>query len=305
MPSTITHTYLSLDILNKLDNKPKNIINNNIEDYKTFAQGADIFYFYNIFLLKNNKVQDIGHKFHNHETNKVFKYIINYNKENKKDIIFAYLSGLVTHYIGDSIIHPYINYKANNSNKLKKTDKHFEIETYLDNYMVSKNYDNYNKFPNYKLQFNNKKNKDIIDLLNKLYKEFFNEDNFGIYYYKSLKSMRFVFKYFRLDRTGFKKQLYKLLDYNKLKVRRTKYLSYHFNLDNKEYYLNNNRDNWYNILDKENIYNDSFEDLYNKCIIKGSNIINKLYEYIYENKDIDLDKLLENKSYSTGLVIKK
>ena len=38
MPSTITHTYLSLDTLKKVKSKPKDIINNNIEDYKTFAQ---------------------------------------------------------------------------------------------------------------------------------------------------------------------------------------------------------------------------------------------------------------------------
>ena len=56
MPSTITHTYISIDTLKLVKLKPKKIISENIEDYKTFAQGMDILYFYNIFLLKSKLI---------------------------------------------------------------------------------------------------------------------------------------------------------------------------------------------------------------------------------------------------------
>ena len=237
MPSTITHTYISLDTLEKVNKKPYEIISKNIEDYKTFAQGMDILYFYHIFLLKSNKVQSLGHRFHNYKTNDIFKYIIEYNKKSHSEIIFTYLAGLITHYVADSTIHPYVNFLAYNKNKLLHRDKHFEIETFLDNYMVNKKNNYYKDYKNYQLQFNNKKNNEIVTLINDIYKNFFNYPNMGKKYYKGLNEMRFVFKYFRYDKTGLKRKMYQLIDKNKLKVRRTTYLSYNFDLNNFDFYF--------------------------------------------------------------------
>lgn len=304
MPSTITHTYISLDTLKKIKYSPKKIINNHIEDYKTFAQGMDILYFYHIFSLKKNKVESLGHKFHNYETNEIFKYIIEQNKRNKSKMIFTFLAGLITHYVADSTIHPYVNYLAYNDNPLLHRDNHFEIETFLDNYMVNKNNGYYKNYKNYKLQFNNKRNQEIINLINNIFDKFFNYKNMGKKYYHSIKEMKFTFKYIRYDKFGIKRKIFKLIDKNKLKIRRTTFLSYNFELNNLDFYLNSNNKEWYNIKDKNIKSNESFEDLYKNVINKASNIINHLYDYIYLNKEVDLDKLLENKSYSTGLVLK-
>ena len=59
MPSSITHSYFMRDVYNKLDNNIKdNII---LEDAKTFAQGPDIFYFYNMcFGKKSSKFRKQG-----------------------------------------------------------------------------------------------------------------------------------------------------------------------------------------------------------------------------------------------------
>lgn len=304
MPSTITHTFISLDTLDKIKDKPKKIIQNNIEDYKTFAQGMDILYFYHILFLKENKVQTLGHKFHHYKTNEIFKYIILENKKNKSDIIFTFLSGLITHYVADSTIHPYVNFLSQSKTRLKHKDKHFKIETFLDNYMINKKVGYYRNFKNYKLQFNNKKNNEIINLINNIYQEFFNYKNMGYKYYKGQKEMRLVFKYLRYDKTELKRKIYQLIDKNPFKVRRTTYLSYNFKLDNFDYYLNTSNKKWYNIKDQKITSNKSFEELYEIVTKKASNIINNLYDYIYNDKKIDLDKLLENKSYSTGLVLK-
>jgi len=304
MPSTITHTYISLDTLKKIKSSPKKIIENYIEDYKTFAQGMDILYFYHIFSLKKSYVECLGHKFHNYKTNEIFKYIIEQNKRNKSNMIFTFLVGLITHYVADSTIHPYVNYLAKNDNPLLQRDKHFEIETVLDNYMVNKNNGYYKKFKNYKLQFNNKRNQEIINLINNIFEKFFNTKNIGKKYYHSIKEMKFTFRFIRFDQFGIKRKIFKLIDKNKLKVRRTKYLSYNFDLNNLDFYLNSNNKEWYNIKDKSIKSNLNFEDLYKNVVEKASNIINNLYDYIYLNKEVDLDKLLENKSYSTGLVLK-
>lgn len=304
MPSTITHTYISLDTLKKVNLKPKRIIEKHMEDYKTFAQGMDILYFYRILLIKGNIVQKLGHTFHHEKVNEIFKYIIEYNKENKSEIIFTYLAGLITHYVADSTIHPYVNYLAKSKTKLEQCNKHFEVETFLDNYMINKNYQNYRTFKNYKLQFNNKENKEIVTLINNIYEKFFNYPNMGEKYYQALKEMRFVFKYIRHDQTGIKRKIYQLIDINKFKIRRTTYLSYNFQLNNFDYYLNTTHKKWFNIKDESIISNKSFEELYLDTCKKASNIINNLYEYIYQDKKIDLDKLLENKSYATGLKLK-
>lgn len=304
MPSTITHTYISLDTLKRVKRNPKKIIDYNLEDYKTFAQGMDILYFYHILLLKSNRVQQLGHQFHNYKTNEIFKYIINYCKQNKSDIAFTFLSGLITHYIADSTMHPYINYLSQSDTKLKHQDNHFEIETTLDNYMVNKKEGFYQTFKNYQLQFNNKPNKEIITLIDNMYEKYFNYHNMGKKYYQGQKEMRFIFKYARFDKTGFKRKIYQLIDQNKLKVRRTTYLSYHFKLNNLERYLNNAHKTWYYTKDPNIISNKSFEELYEIVTKKTANIINQLYDYIYNDKSIDLDILLENKSYSTGLILK-
>ena len=49
MPSSITHAYVACDIYEKLDYKiKKKIPKMYLEDYKTYAQGPDIYYFYHI-----------------------------------------------------------------------------------------------------------------------------------------------------------------------------------------------------------------------------------------------------------------
>jgi len=304
MPSTITHSYISLDVLNHLKKKPQKIINKHIEDYKTFAQGMDILYFYNSLFIKSNKVQKLGHKFHNYKTNEIFKYIIETNKKNESEIVFTFLAGLITHYIADSTMHPYINYLSKSKTSLEHQDKHFEIETFLDNYMVNKKVGYYKNHKHYKLQFNNKKNSEIIKLIDEIYIKYFNYPNMGKKYYKSIKEMKFVFKYIRFDKIGIKRKIYRFLDKNKLKVRRLTNLSYNFELNNLDYYLNTQNKKWYNLKDQNITSNKSFEELYEIVIKKASNIINNLYDYIYSNKEIDLDNLLENKSYSTGLKLK-
>ena len=49
MPSSITHSYFMKDVYDKLDDNIKNKIV--LESAKTFAQGPDIFFFYNINAL--------------------------------------------------------------------------------------------------------------------------------------------------------------------------------------------------------------------------------------------------------------
>lgn len=296
MPSTITHTYIGLDTLKKVNTKPKSIINNHLNNYKVYCQSMDVLYFYHIFLLKENKVQKLAHSFHNQNVLNTFKMLINDNKLNKNDELFTFISGLITHYQADSIMHPYINYLSHNKKRIKEIDKHFEIETYIDNYYMKEN-----NVKKYTIIYT--KNTIIEDELNKVFNKLYNFKDMGKYYYKALKEMSFVYKYIRYDKYGIKRKMYSFIDFNPFNIRRCKYLSYHFNLNNNDYYLNLSHKTWFNYRNKKNTSSKSFLELYDEVIDKASFIINELYSYIYENKKVDLDQLIKNISYSSGLLI--
>ena len=127
----------------------------------------------------------------------------------------------------------------------------------------------------------------------------------GKLYYRALKEMAFVFRYIRYDKYAIKKHIYEFIDLLPVHHRKTKYLSYHFNLDNDAYFLNLNHDKWYNLKDTNISSHKSFLDLYDDVINNSSHIINELYEYIFNNKSVDLENLIGNYSYSTGLLIDK
>ena len=160
------------------------------------------------------------------------------------------------------------------------------------------------KYNNTKFVFNYTENNIIKDEISKLYKQLFNYPNMGKKYYRALKEMKFIFNHIRYDKYGIKKRLYQIIDLNPIKsLPRVKYLSYNFDLDNNEYYLNLNHNKWFNINKKELVSNKSFLDLYQDVINESSYIINELYEYIFKEKDVNLKRLIKNNSYANGLPI--
>jgi len=305
MPSSIVHRYIGLDILDKLDNKPKDIINDHIGNYIIYCQCTDVLYFYRIIGFGGKRIQTLGHMFHWRNVYKSFEYLINLNKKNKDLELFTLIAGFITHYKADSICHPYINFKSYNKNKVKLRDKHFMIETYLDNYYLKERENvDYRKYKHYKLIFNYTKEDIIKEAIEGLYQNVFNEKGVGKCYYKGISSMKHVFRFLRLDRYKIKKQLYKLIDLNPFPLRRTRYLSYNFPLDNNDYILNNNHEEWYYPGDHSIKSNNSFDELWAKVIKESIPIINEVYKYIFEDKDVDLYKLIGNYSLSNGLPLK-
>ena len=77
-----------------------------------------------------------------------------------------------------------------------------------------------------------------------------------------------------------------------------------FNIDplSKLFYLNNDRNTWYNPCDKREKYNYSFFELYDIAIKKAVNIIS-VVDIMFENNKIDNDKikvLFGNLDYGKG-----
>lgn len=312
MPSTITHSYFSIDVYNKLDSKYKKNIN--LNKLKVFAQGPDIYYFYNFLIGKKaKKIYSIGDIIHKNNIDNYFYNIIKYIKDNDlydNEEIKSYLYGIVCHYILDTNIHPYIIYHTGIYNKnIKETHKyngkHQEMEYYLDCYIIDK-YEkiNHKKYKMYKI-LNIKLNKSLKELINITNKKTYNINNTFYYYNKSLKYMYLFFKYINYDKYGIKRKIYKIIDkiLNNHLIKLEE-LSYH--IENYEYikYLNTNKTTW-NHPSSNKEYNYSFNELYNISIDKCIKTITKIDDMINTNINKKEIFKLFNLSYITGLNYKR
>ena len=92
MPSSVTHSYFSVDVYNRIDKNIKNKLKNNIEDLKTFSQGPDPYFFYDFHLTKRSK--------------EIYK--INYSNGQ----VMTYLYGHICHFVLDTTIHPLTIYNT-------------------------------------------------------------------------------------------------------------------------------------------------------------------------------------------------
>ena len=312
MPSTITHAYFGLDVYNKLSNKTKKNISPYIEQLKTFAQGPDVFYFYNsINVLKGKKINKLGHYMHKHKSKDFFINMITYIKDNhlEEDYeIITYLYGSICHYVLDYTAHPFIFYKTG---VVKKSDKntykyaglHNDMEAYIDAYYI---YDKENINPkNFKIHEyalnTNHFSPSLSKMIDYIFDETYNTKNISNIYLKSIKKMRTLYYLLRYDPSGIKKYFYKLINifiFNPLKKKKA--ISYNINPTDKIAYLNLDKKPWNNPTDNI-IVNYSFPELYNIAIDNAVNIISKVNNVLYDNFDFKyLDEIFLNLSYCTG-----
>jgi len=315
MPATLTHTYFVIDGINSLDKKTQKLLKDSMEILKITAQSTDPFMFYS-FLKPWNKNKNLVTKFarifHTTKTGEFLitftEYIKKNNYINNPDII-AMLYGFISHYVLDSSAHPYVYYKTGKfkgtkKNTYKYNSKHHLMESYIDSYMVEKKENiKSNKYKCYSIFENiHKFNNETNTVLDHIFKEVYNYDDFSKDYITALKDMRFLFKHIRYDTHGYSDKLLYIRDLltpnSKLKYR---FLSYHHMQKNGEQYLNIEKKNWHYAADNTIMKKLSFEELYNEALKKYINIIKEINKYLYTDTKIDLHKVYGNLSYETGL----
>lgn len=313
MPSTMTHTYFCLDVYKKLPTKYKNKITN-IEYLKLFAQGTDPLMFYNYLIGKKAKYfKNIQYLTHTTKTRDYFLNLINYindnNLENNSEII-SYLYGNICHYFLDLEIHPYIFYKTGIFNKSHKysykyNGLHQEMEYTIDQYFIhQKETVSPNKF---KIHDNIFKyyplSQELIKTINYTIYKTYNIDNITVAYIKSIKNMKKFFKYFNYDKIGIKKIIYSLIDIITPKsIINLKELSYNNNYQKKLHYLNFDKSKWHHPCNKNEVYNYSLIELYEKATSNTQKAIIEVTKML-DSKKINTTKLKQifnNSSYITG-----
>ena len=310
MPATAVHAYFAQDLNDILPKEIKNKLD--VNRLKTFGQSTDSLMFYNLFsILPGKKIRDFQKYFHTNKTQEFFINLINYIKENDytEDIdVNSFLVGAICHYVLDSTVHPYIYYKTGYFNKNDKStykynNVHTFMETFLDNDMIKRRESiNPYKFNISKFSFDTSKfSNELNDTIKYTFKETFDVDNMDKIYYKSLKQMRNSIFIFRQDIYGIKKFFYKLADtFTSKRVFRFEAISYHYPLNDRHNFLNENHKLWRNPCDYSLTSEESFLDLYLKALKLAKVMICASFDYI-NGKDIELEKVFINKSYITGL----
>ena len=310
MPATVVHAYFAQDLNDILPKEIKNKLD--VDRLKTFGQSTDSLMFYNLFsILPGKKIRDFQKYFHTNKTQDFFVNLINYIKENDytEDIdVNSFLVGTICHYVLDSTVHPYIYYKTGYFNKNDKStykynNVHTFMETFLDNDMIKRRESiNPYKFNISKFSFDTSKfSNELNDTIKYTFKETFDVDNMDKIYYKSLKQMRNSIFIFRQDRYGIKKFFYKLADtFTSKRVFSFEALSYHYPLNDRHNFLNENHKLWRNPCDYSLTSEESFLDLYLRALKLAKVMICASFDYI-NGKDIELEKVFINKSYITGL----
>ncbi len=315
MAGTITHAYFSMDLYDKLSIRSKELLIDKKEDLKVFSQNTDVLFFYNLLSFKTGKkIRDFGIYTQKAKTYSFFSTLINYIKYNNHQYnpqVIAYLYGMLSHYVLDSTIHPYIIYKTGiykkgNKETYKYNMLHEEIETYIDNYMVAiRENIKPNKYKCYKFCFNIRNlDKELVEVIDFTYKEVFGIEHFSNYYFKSIKQMKLFYRIFRYDPSGIKKLLYNFIDLICPKsILRKSPLSY--KMKSKKKYLNLEHNIWYHPSNKRIKHTESVLELYTKSLNKTVNMIDEINSFLYYDKKINLDKVINNLNYVDGLDLSK
>lgn len=312
MPSTVTHAYFISDVFEKLPINRKVFLKNEVDSFKTFAQSLDPLFFYiSINHKKAKKIRSFANYFHNKKTGEYLITLINYIKYNyysNNPQVMGFLYSMISHYILDSKIHPYIYYKTGNFNPNKKETykynaKHHIYETAIDEYLIETREKIPSwKYKHYELLFgNNEYTKDLIEVINFSFRETFNIDDFSKILKKSTKNMKLSYRLFRYDPTKIKLYGYKLINIlTPKKVLNPTFLSYHNYTRNVDF-LNLQKNKWYYPTNKRKCSNKSFIELYVEALNECVNIIKEIDQYIYNDKKINLKNLIKNYSYTTGV----
>ncbi len=312
MASSLTHAYFILDVYDRLGMNSRELLVDHKELLKTAAQNMDVLFFYNLTnFKKGKKMRDFGEFFHRHKTFEFFETLINYIKYNEFQYdpeVMAFLYGMLSHYVLDRTIHPYVIYRTGYFEKEKEetykyNQLHGEMESYFDDYlvMIRENKKPW-KFKCHNFCFNVDKMGDgLQEVMDFTYREVWGIENFHTYYLTSIKQMKFFYRVFRYDPTGLKRKFYKIVDSicPKYLLRKVP-LSYHMRMQKNKWFLNLEHKKWYNPTDKRTTSTQSLIELYTESLDTTVKMIRGINQYLYYNKKVNLKKLIQNNSYITG-----
>ena len=294
MAGTVTHYYFAKDIYNNLDKKTKKNLYKYQDTLYMFTQGPDT-------LLFTRLSKKISSYIHQNNTRNLFINTINYIIDNKLQDnyeIMAFLYGFLCHYMLDTNLHPYVNFKTGTT-----PNKHNIIEQYIDSYYIIHNENILsNKYKVHKYLFNNKMSNTLSSAIDDIFYKTYDIKHMSKRFKLGKRHMKILYYLMRYDPHKIKYSIYRIIDWiTPKKFMKFTPVSYYCNLDNNEYYLNLNHHEWCHPLDNSIMSNKSVLELYDATLSKAINTINKINDIIYNKKDKKtLYTIFTNLSMSSG-----
>ncbi|WP_125153416.1 zinc dependent phospholipase C family protein [Clostridium rectalis] len=317
MPDAWTHILGAKDVLNRIDNNEyKRIIEKNIKIFNLAAQGPDLFtYYLTLFPNRRKKLKNLGELLHTSKTGDFIIYNIKWAKGKKEDesfnIIFTYLMGFITHYALDISIHPYIYYFGGVYNKERSHTKKYDVyhkrlETNIGSINLFREMGlNAYETPIYEEILFHKK---IIDAIQQFYyngiHNIYDIDigkDLILYCYNGMGKM------FKLVVDPSKKKYKLLYKLQKIIKKPLKLTASIYNDENKNIdYLNMKHRKWVHPCDKNEVHNESVDELYVNGVNMATNMLNRAIEFINgERNSKSLKGVFPNLSYESGKEIAK
>lgn len=275
MSALHTHYKHGNDVLKKLYQKQQLEINSNINYYNMFNQGFDNLYYY---LFNRKYYRDFGIKAHKKNIDTFFYELITFIKENNLQDSYevtSMLYGFINHYTLDTIVHPYINYQVKNLD-IPHTKIEFMIDGQLDSINTS-----------YKLLISKVKfTKNLKLTINHVFDKTYQKENIAKIFKISHNFSYYIYRYFIHDKNGLKTKIYKLIG---------KFIPIDIILHKNticpkvfdERILNKNKEVWHHPSNNKEIYNYSYDELYNSAVKIAVTLNKDVYKVLNNKGNID------------------
>lgn len=300
MPDLYMHSRLAQDVSKEF----KQHLNDDIVTIA--AQGPDPLY-YHVFSKQSGQYREYADRLHDTNTADLMKKLTRYTKQHLNDDTYSFLFGFICHYALDTTVHPYVYYNVGIYHPDDPATKeyqglHLKFERSIDAQLILHE----QKIKPHKINLTKKyfTMKHSTEEVNKMMGYILN-DRFEItdgedIWKSSIRTMYNVIRIINTDRTGIKKQIYKIVDFfSKSNDMYLQDLSF-FRRDLSYDFLNKNKATWHHPITNKS-YNSSVFELYDQAKNFAIDLITKVNKYLEGNKSIDLNKLFTNLSFNSGI----
>lgn len=313
MPDIWTHILCGTKTIEIIENEELYLeIMNRVNIFKFGTQGPDIFYYYRFWKgINGSGGKMLGRLMHTNRTGEFLinclKYLKCLSNSNAYLELLTYIMGFISHYSLDSIAHPYIYYYAlsqsnDNDTTYLVNSYHKKLEIIIDTIYQSENLDlSSGGIPPYK----------AIDLgicvpniiADCLVSEIEHIYNFSIKKriindaYRDMKvGLKLLY-----DPTNIKLKMVKLLEKLLKTPGRYSCAIYPIHVDNNFDYMNNIHNEWKPLYNNQEVFSDSFNDLFNRAVLESRNKIRASIDFLDGKiSEFELTSFFPNISYLTG-----
>lgn len=313
MPDTITHYLFGLDTSKHIHSSPLYpIIKTHRSLFFVGLQGPDPMYYHDTH--KKENFHYVGKVMHQEKTADFLISCLTFAKQHIDDVsiydpLMSYISGLICHYVLDSMTHPYIFYLSgryieDNPDTHAYKGLHKKIEVAIDSLLLKSKFGlDAHKFRIHQHVLKlHKVPSFIVDLYDNVLFNVYAIKNGGTIFKDSYKAFR---KYYGLtyDPVGMKKALASTVT-SILPGDLSSYadsFSYYKCTDEFVDYLNLKKSVWLHPV-TGTVYTFSFEDLIHNALKVSSKLLLAGYAYTQSTLTLeDLTEIMPNVSYLTGL----